>query len=287
MIGAVIGGAMFGDNLSMISDTTIAATRTQGVAMRDKFLVNFRMISPAALVVLLIYLFSSSGNAALAGELAPVGWKHIVNIIPYLVILIGALAGLNVMLLLFAGSLFAAVIGMVGNSLTFWSSLDVAGKGALGMAETLIVAMLSGGMLAVIRFNGGIACLLGWIGKRISGKRGCELGTLFLTGVVNLFTANNTVAIVITGPIVKDLSVKYNCDPRRIAGILDTASCAVQGLIPYGAQLLIAFGIAQSAGLKVSSLELVCASFYPMFLAVALFWNILVMLPLKKLFSKK
>ena len=155
------------------------------------------------------------------------------------------------------------------------------------MSETLIVALLAGGLLAIIRVNGGIRYLLGWIEKRIAGKSGCELGVMLLIGVVNLFTANNTVAIVITGPIAKDLSDKYNCKPKRIASILDTASCVVQGLLPYGAQMLIAFGIAKAAGLNVTSLMLCCFAFYPILLALALFWSIIALPLLRKLFDRQ
>ena len=148
------------------------------------------------------------------------------------------------------------------------------------------MALLAGGLLALIRVNGGIRYLLGWIEKRIAGKSGCEFGTMLLISVVNIFTANNTVAIVITGPIARDLSQKFNCDPKRIASILDTASCVVQGLLPYGAQMLIAFGIARSAGLEMSSLMLCCFAFYPILLALALFWSILGMPLVRKLFKR-
>ena len=285
-IGAVIGGAMFGDNMSIISDTTIAATRTQNVNMRDKFIANFKIIIPAALASVLIYLFIGiSHNTHAAEKLIPISWTHVINIVPYILILIGALAGFNVIMLLFSGSVLAAAIGIAAGKLGFWDVLATSGQGALGMSETLIVAILAGGLLAIIRVNGGIRYLLGWIEKRISGKAGCEFGTLLLISVVNLFTANNTVAIVITGPIAKDLSQKFNCDPKRIASILDTASCVVQGLLPYGAQMLIAFGIAKSAGLEISSLMLCCFAFYPILLAMALFWSILGM-PLLLKFCK-
>lgn len=271
--GAVIGGAMFGDNMSMISDTTIAATRTQGVAMRDKFLVNFRMILPAAVAALVIYCCSTVPAGA-APVLEKVTMHHIVAVTPYIVILCGALFGVNVMALLFAGTVMAAVIGMLSGKLTLASALSCAGQGTCGMAETLIVAILAGGLLRVIRHNGGIAYLMQKIEKAVSGKRGCEFGVAFLVSAVNLFTANNTVAIVIAGPVAKMLSVKYNCDPRRIAGILDTASCAVQGIIPYGAQILIAVGVAKSAGVEINTLELLPVLYYPLFTGAALILSI-------------
>ncbi len=287
-IGAVIGGAMFGDNMSIISDTTIAATRTQDVAMRDKFIANLKMILPAAVVSVLIYLFIGLAHDAKAAEdLVPVSWTHVINIVPYILILAGALLGGNVILLLFCGSVLSGAIGIASGKMTFWNMLAVSGDGALSMSETLIVALLAGGLLAIIRVNGGIRYLLGWIEKRIAGKSGCELGVMLLIGVVNLFTANNTVAIVITGPIAKDLSEKYNCEPKRIASILDTASCVVQGLLPYGAQMLIAFGIAKASGLNVTSLMLCCFAFYPILLALALFWSIVCLPLLRKLFNRK
>lgn len=282
MLGAVIGGAMFGDNMSMISDTTIAATRTQNVAMRDKFLMNLKMILPAAVLTSIIY-FSIKAPTAAHAVLAPLSWKHFLATSPYIFILAGALAGLNVMLLLFLGTLFAAVFGMVSGTLTFWDALGNMGKGSLGMAETLIVAILAGGLLGMIRYNGGIKYLLEKIQHTVKGKCGCELGVMLIVGIVNLFTANNTVAIVVAGPVAKELAGKYGCDGRRIASILDTASCAVQGLIPYGAQILIAMGIASGSGIKISSFSLIGSLYYPLLLGAALLVSIF--LPL--LFRKK
>ncbi|MBQ4329454.1 MAG: Na+/H+ antiporter NhaC family protein [Lentisphaeria bacterium] len=273
MIGAVIGGAMFGDNMSMISDTTIAATRTQGVAMRDKFFTNLKIIIPAALAAVIIYWFKGKGTDA-NGTLPPVTWKHLLAVTPYILILAGALLGGNVMALLFLGTVAAALIGILSGSLTFWNALAEAGKGTLGMSETLIVAILAGGLLRLIQQNGGISYLLGKIEKAVSGKRGCELGVISLVGAVNLFTANNTVAIVIAGPIAKALSDKFKCDPRRIASLLDTMSCAIQGIIPYGAQILIATGIAKGAGLSLPSLPLLANLYYPWLLAAALLISI-------------
>ncbi len=274
MLGAVIGGAMFGDNMSMISDTTIAATRTQNVAMRDKFATNLKMILPAAVVTVLIYYFAGRDFGG-KGTLEAISMKHIFAVVPYIFILAGALAGMNVMALLFSGTVLASVVGMFNNTLTFRTVLTEMGKGTLGMSETLIVAILAGGLLALIRHNGGISYLINQIEKMIKSAKGCEAGIVLLTAAVNLFTANNTVAIVIAGPIAKMLSDKYKCDPKRIASILDTTSCVVQGLIPYGAQILIAIGIAKGAGLDVPSLGLVLSLYYPMLLAAALIFSIL------------
>ena len=192
-----------------------------------------------------------------------------------MLILISALCGMNVMALLFLGTLLAGVLGIFTGSFTLWTFLDTAGKGALGMSETLIVAILAGGLLNIVRHNGGIGYLLQKIESRMTGQRGCELGVCLLVAAVNLFTANNTVAIVISGPIAREFSRKYHCDPRRIASILDTASCVVQGLIPYGAQILIALGIARSAGVQISSFALIGSLYYPMLLLLALLASIL------------
>ena len=280
-LGAVIGGAMFGDNMSMISDTTIAATRTQNVAMRDKFIMNLKMILPAALLTSLIY-FTAKTPGTIHAALPPLSWKHFLATTPYLLILAGALTGLNVMLLLFLGTVFAAFFGICCTPLTFWEALGNMGKGSLGMAETLIVAILAGGLLGMIRHNGGIRYLLEKIQYTIKGRYGCELGIMFLVGLVNLFTANNTVAIVVAGPVAKDLSDKYGCDPKRISSILDTASCAIQGLIPYGAQILIATGIASGSGIQISSLELIFSLYYPLLLGVALLLSIFLPLFFRK-----
>ena len=273
LLGAVVGGAMFGDNMSMISDTTIAAARTQQVAMRDKFIMNFRMILPAALVCLVIYLFS--GRPGTMQQIPSASWKDMLNILPYLMILICALFGMNVMALLFFGIVLAGILGIFTSSFSFWTALDMVGKGALGMSETLIVAILAGGLLSIVRHNGGIRFLMNKIEARITGRRGCEAGVFLLTAAINLFTANNTVAIVIAGPIARDFSRKYGCDPRRIASILDTASCVVQGLIPYGAQILIAIGIAKTSGIEIPSFRLIGALYYPILLAAALVLSII------------
>lgn len=269
MLGAVIGGAMFGDNLSMISDTTIAATRTQNVAMRDKFFANFKMVLPAAIIVAVIYLFS--GNSGYTETLtAKVNWKHILLIVPYLFVLISALSGLNVMLLLFLGTLFSCILGIFTGAFDLWNALSACGQGTLSMAETLIVALLAGGLMKLIRWNGGIAFLMEKIRKMVKTSRGCEIGILLLVSIVNLFTANNTVAIVIAGPIAKEFSDRYGCSPRRVASILDTASCFVQGIIPYGAQILIAVGVAKASGISISPLGLIMTQYYQWLMLAAL-----------------
>lgn len=276
MTGAVIGGAMFGDNMSMISDTTIAATRTQNVSMRDKFLMNLKMIFPAALFSLfLYYILGRSSTAAALPLTEKIAFKHIFMVLPYLAVLAGAVFSINVLVLLFSGIVLAVATGCFAGTLTFTQSLMEMGKGIAGMSETLIVALLAGGLLQIIRHNGGIDYLLDKICKSIRGRRSCETGILLLVGMVNLFTANNTVAIVIAGPIAKLLSEKYSCDPRRVASILDTGSCVVQGLLPYGAQILIAVGIAKVAHLELPAGKLIFSLYYPVILGFCLLLSIL------------
>ena len=266
LVGAVVGGSMFGDNLSMISDTTIAATRTQGVRMKDKFLANGLISSPAALVAL--FLYAASGSAAGEVEVPSVTWQHIVLVMPYLLVLGLALAGLNVMMLLFSGTVLAAAIGGALGKFAFFDAMEMVGKGTLGMGETLIVALLAGGLFKSVEANGGIAWLTDRISKVIKGPRTCELGVFCLVSAVNCFTANNTVAIVIAGPIAKECSTRFKADPVRIASILDTASCFVQGIIPYGAQILIALGVARGFGMAIDSFSLIKCLYYPPLLAL-------------------
>ena len=269
LVGAVVGGSMFGDNLSMISDTTIAATRTQGVRMRDKFLANGLISSPAALVAL--FLYAMSGSSAGSLEVPQVTWQHIVLVVPYAMVLGLALAGFNVMALLFSGTVLAAVIGGALGRFALFDAMDMLGKGALGMGETLIVALLAGGLFKSVQANGGILWLTDRISRIIKGPRTCELGVFLLVSVVNCFTANNTVAIVIAGPIAKECASRFKVDSVRVASILDTASCVVQGLIPYGAQILIALGVARGLGIAVDSFSLIKCLYYPPLLALSVF----------------
>ena len=270
-LGAVVGGSMFGDNLSMISDTTIAATRTQGIEMREKFTANLHVAAPAAVITVLLYLILSHTGSGV--EAKTLTLKMFLDVIPYLCVLILALAGLNVMALLMLGTLLAGIIGILNGSFTFWEFLTAAGVGARSMADTLIVALLAGGLLKVIRYNGGIEYLMKKIEHLISGRRSCEFGIALLVGVVNVFTANNTVAIVIAGPIAKDLARRYDVAPARSASILDTMSCIVQGMIPYGAQILSAVGLAGAASVSASEvMKFLC---YPYVLALCLFVSIL------------
>ena len=266
LAGASIGGAMFGDNLSMISDTTIAATRTQDVAMKDKFLANGTIVVPAALVAMFLYAISGSGAGV---ALSPaVTWRELVLVLPYLMVLLLALAGFNVMALLFAGTVISAALGIALGSVTLFGAMDLLGKGTLGMGETLIVAMLAGGLFKSVQAQGGILWLTGRIARVIRGPRTCEFGVALLVAAVNAFTANNTVAIVIAGPIAKECADKFGASPVRIASILDTVSCIVQGLIPYGAQILIALGVAKGLDMAIGPGVLIKSLYYQPILAL-------------------
>ena len=267
LLGAVIGGAMFGDNLSMISDTTIAATRTQGVQMRDKFIANFFIALPAAVVALALYAIGGQGT----GEVTTptITWQHIVLVTPYLLVLVLALFGFNVMALLFGGSVLSAIIGGILGKTDFFGALDLVGKGTLGMSETLIVAILAGGLFKLVQDNGGIVWLTNAISRMVKGPRTCELGVGLLVAAVNCFTANNTVAIVIAGPIARQCSERFGAVPVRIASVLDTVSCIVQGLIPYGAQILIAIGVAKSMDFQIDVFSLIKSMYYQPLLLIA------------------
>ena len=272
MLGCVIGGAMFGDNISMISDTTIAATRSLNISMRDKFLTNISFVIPAAVVTVITYLCFKTNNTDVSTLFsAAASAKELLKTTPYLLILLLAVIGINVFVLLFAASVISIFLGVLLGAFKFMDALTIMGKGSLDMAETLIVALLAGGMLAVVKHYGGIAWIMLKIENTVKNSKSCEIGTAILVSMINLFTANNTVSIVIAGPIARELALKYKCCPKRIASILDTASCIVQGVIPYGAQMLIATGIANSNGVKISAAKLILHSHYQQILCVAFF----------------
>lgn len=262
MSAIVVGGAFFGDNLSFISDTTIAATRSQGCELRDKFKVNFYMALPAALLVLLYYVVAGWNLEVVAGA-ASVDW---VKIIPYLVVLATAIAGMNVMIVLTLGLFASGVIGICSGSFSVFDWLGTMGGGIAGMSDLIIVTLLAGGMLEVIRHNGGIDYIIRILTGRVLNRRTAELSIAALVGIANICTANNTIAIVTVGPIARKISERFGIDPRRSASLLDIFSCVVQGIIPYGAQMLMAAGLA-----SVSPLEIVRYLYYPYALgAVAL-----------------
>ena len=259
MTAIVVGGAFFGDNLSFISDTTIAATRTQGCAMRDKFRVNFLIVMPAALLVLVYYIFAGM-DVEVSHEPVSIEW---LKVLPYLIVLVSAFMGMNVALVLVLGIVSTGVIGLLTGSLTFFDWFASLGNGITGMDELIIVTLLAGGMLELIRYNGGIAYILHVLTRSIEGKRGAELCIATLVSIANVCTANNTIAIITVGPLAKDIAGKYGVDNRKSASILDTFSCVLQGIIPYGAQLLIASKLA-----SLSPISIIGYLYYPMCVGV-------------------
>lgn len=259
MVAIVVGGAFFGDNLSFISDTTIAATRTQGCAMRDKFRVNFMIALPAALLVLGYYVFRGL-DVMTAPEIQTIEW---VKVIPYLVVLGTAIAGMNVALVLILGILSTGIIGMLTGSIGFFDWFGSMGSGITGMGELIIITLMAGGMLELIRFNGGVDYIIEKLTRHVNSKRGAELCIAALVGIANFCTANNTIAIITVGPLANDIANRFRVDKRKSASILDTFSCVVQGLIPYGAQLLIAAKLA-----SLSPLSIIGYLYYPITLGV-------------------
>ena len=241
LTAVVVGGSFFGDNLSFISDTTIAATSTQGCRLSDKFRVNSFIVVPAAIVVFVIYLLMGANTQA-PQQVAPV---NIVKLIPYLTVLLTAILGMNVMAVLTIGILLTGVIGLLDGSFDIYGWLGVMGDGVVGMGELIIITMMAGGLLEIIRHNGGIDFIISVLTRHVKDKRGAELSIAGLVSLVDLCTANNTVAILTVGGISKQLGDHYGVDNRKCASILDTFSCTIQGLIPYGAQLLMAAGLAQ------------------------------------------
>ncbi|WP_255434140.1 Na+/H+ antiporter NhaC family protein [Carboxylicivirga sp. M1479] len=267
-VGATIGGAMFGDNLSMISDTTIAATRTQNCQMKDKFRANIKLVLPAAIISLIIYLLMPST----AGEhTITINWIDYIKLIPYLTVLIAAVLGMNVFLVLSMGIILAGGIGLITEDFHFWSFLSSINNGMQGMAEIVVVSMLVGAIVEVVRVNGGIDYLITHIGKRTKGQKGAEFSIAALTGIVNVFTANNTIAILMSGPIVKNIADKFKIAPQRSASLMDTASCFVQGTLPYGAQILAAIGLAAGA---LSPFEIMSYLFYPYLMGITVILSI-------------
>lgn len=270
MTAIVVGGAFFGDNLSFISDTTIAATRTQLCEMKDKFRVNILIVFPAA-VVLLAYYTVVGFRLDIPAPEAAVEW---VKVIPYIVVLLTALAGVHVMLVLTLGIFTSAAIGVFTGGYDIFGCLAAMGEGITGMGELIIVTLLAGGMLELIRYNGGMEYIISRLTAHVSTKRWAELSIAALVSLANLCTANNTIAIITTGPIARDITMRFGLDTRKTASILDTFSCAVQGLIPYGAQLLIAAGLTQ-----LSPLSIIRYLYYPVLLGLCALLAILIRYP--------
>ena len=265
-VAAVMGGAMFGDNLSFISDTTIAACSTQGCQMKDKFRANFKIALPAALATLALILVISL-RADVSG--VPAGDHNLILLIPYILVLIGGIAGLNVFVVLLVGIATGAIITLSTGQVTAFELLGNMGSGVSGMFETVMVTILVSALCGLIRAYGGFESLLAFIRRVFKGKRGGQLGIGLLVGLMDIATANNTVAIVMAGPIAKEVSEEYGIDAKRSASLLDTFSCVFQGIIPYGAQMLVAISTCATLGYTVSAFEIIPLLFYPFLLCLS------------------
>ena len=252
----VVGGAFFGDNLSFISDTTIAATRTQGCSMRDKFRTNLLIVAPAAVITLLIYTFSQNHALAYDHTAADIHWA---TVLPYLLVLGSAVAGVNVLIVLVSGIVSAGVIGIACGKMTPLDWMSTMGEGIGSMGELIIITMMAGGMLEMIRLNGGIDYIISRLTARIRSRRGAEAAIASIVMFADVCTANNTVAILSSGSIARNIAERFGIPPRRTASLLDTFSCFMQGILPYGAQLLMAAGLA-----AVSPVEIISYLYYPM-----------------------
>lgn len=266
LVAVIVGGSYFGDNLSFISDTTIMATKTQGCKLKDKFRFNLKIALPAAVITLGLYLI-------IGNEMSVTTSDREINyllIIPYIYILVSAICGVNVMMLLSSGTILAGTIGILNGKLTLAEWSGAMNSGIIGMSELIIVTLLAGGMIEVIKETGGIDYLKGILTNRISSKTGAELSIAGLVTVIDFCTANNTIAILTTGTLAKEISLTYKIDPRRTASILDTFSCFAQSVIPYGAQMLIASGLAH-----ISPLEIMPYLYYPFVLGIVAFLYII------------
>ena len=271
LVAAVVGGSFFGDNLSFISDTTIIATQTQGCKLSDKFRVNSFIVVPAAIVVLILYVFMGQGITSPAN----IPEVEFSKVLPYLVVLVTAIFGLHVMAVLTLGIILAGIIGLLtGGFSDVFVWMQAMGDGIKGMGELIVITMLAGGLLEVIKHNGGIDFIIERLTRHISGKRGAELSIAALVSIVNLCTANNTVSIITVGGIARQIGRKYQLDPRKCASLLDTFSCTVQGLIPYGAQMLMAAGLA-----AINPIEILPSLYYPVAIGVAALLAIMLRYP--------
>lgn len=270
MTAIVVGGSLFGDNLSFISDTTIAATSTQGCRLSDKFRVNSFIVVPAAIVILLVYIILGADVSA-PQQIGDVQW---VKVIPYLAVLATAVFGMNVMAVLTLGIILTGIIGLITGSFDVFGWMQSMGDGIIGMGELIIITMMAGGMLELIKQQGGIDYIIRRMTQHIHGKRGAELSIGALVAMVDVCTANNTVAIITIGSIAKQIGDRYGVDNKKAASILDTFSCAVQGLIPYGAQLLMAAGLA-----AINPASIIPYLYYPIAIGIAALLSILFRYP--------
>lgn len=265
-VGTVMGGAMFGDNLSFVSDTTIAACNGQGCAMKDKFRTNFGVVLPAAIVTLVLIFVLS-----LQADIQPLETKsyNLIQIIPYVLVLIGGIVGINVFVTLMVGIVTGCVIMLTTGAMDFPSLLESMGGGVSGMFETSMVAILVAALCALIREAGGFKSLLNGIRRVFRGKKAGQLGIGLLVGLMDISTANNTVAIVMANPIASEMSKEYGISPRKTASVLDTFSCIFQGILPYGAQMLVALSAVSAMGLELGAFEVIAHMFYPMMLLLS------------------
>lgn len=270
MTAVVVGGSFFGDNLSFISDTTVVATQTQGCKMSDKFRVNAFIVVPAALAIMLVYVFIGQDISTPAD----VPTVSILKVLPYIVVLLCAILGMNVMAVLAIGLTLTGIIGIAQGTYDLYGWFGAMGEGILSMGELIIITMMAGGLLEIIRENGGIDYIIQKMTAHIHGKRGAELAIGVLVALVDLCTANNTVAIITVGPIAKQIGDRYGVDNRKCASILDTFSCFMQGVIPYGAQLLMAAGLAE-----INPVSIVPFLYYPFAIGLAALLAILFRYP--------
>lgn len=264
---AVVGGAFFGDNLSFISDTTIVATQSQGCQLSDKFRFNIRMVTPAALIAAAIYVLLGSGAHEIAAAEAIQWWK----VLPYLLVLITAACGLNVLVVLALGNVLTCVTGILDGSYDMMGWVESAGVGVMGMSELILISMIAGGIFALISHNGGLDYMIDVITRRVKSRAGAEWSICALAAFANVCTANNTIAILSVGDIARRVAEQFDIDPRRSASLLDTTTCCIQGILPYGAQLLMASGLA-----SISAMSIVPYLFYPMLLGLSVMVTIYV-----------
>ncbi len=272
MVAVVVGGAFFGDNLSFISDTTIAATSTQGCKMNDKFKANSLIVIPVALIVLVIYILLGLDTHT-PGSIPEVAFT---KVLPYIVVLVTAIVGMNVMTVLTIGIILTGAIGIIDGSYDFYGWFSSMGDGIMSMGELIIITMLAGGLFEMVRKNGGIDYLISKTTSHIHSKRGAELIIGFLVAIVDVCTANNTVAIITMGGIAKKIGERFELNKARIASILDTFSCCMQGIIPYGAQMLMAAGLA-----KLNPIDIMPYLYYPYILGICTVVSILIRYPKK------
>ena len=270
MTAVIVGGSFFGDNLSFISDTTIAATATQGCKLSDKFRVNSFIVVPAAIVILVVY-FMMGTDIQSPQHIPEVAY---LKVVPYLVVLLTAIMGMNVMAVLSLGTIVTGVIGMAEGAFDIFGWLNAMGNGILGMGELIIITMMAGGLLEIIKHNGGIDFIIERLTRHVSTKRGAEMTVAGLVSFVNMCTANNTVAIITVGGIAKQIADRFGVDNRKCASILDTFSCTVQGIIPYGVQILMAAGLAQ-----LNPISIMPYLYYPFAIGIAALLSILFRYP--------